>query len=164
MSDVLIRPATPDDAPGLAALLRTLERFDWLRAEEPAAAVARVRALLTASGDAARSIYVAIDSRGDVAGDGDGSVSGYVAVHWLPYFIMPGPEGYVSELFVAPAARGRGIGSRLLAAAVAEARARGCSRLGLLNNRRRQSYERGFYARHGWQERGDMANFVLHLE
>jgi GNAT superfamily N-acetyltransferase len=55
----------------------------------------------------------------------------------------------VSELFLAPDARGRGHGSRLLAAAVAEARARGCSRLGLLNNRRRDCYTRGFYTFRG---------------
>ena len=155
-----IRHATPDDAPQLAALLRSLERFDWLRDQPLEALVGRVRAdLSAAAGSRARSVYVAAP-----AGEGGGTIAGYLAVHWLPYLIMPGPEGFVSELFVAPAARGRGLGSRLLAAAVAEARARGCSRLGLLNNRRRESYERGFYVHHGWQERGDMANFVLYLE
>ena len=151
-----IRPATGDDAPGLVALLRTLERFDWLRAEEPAAAEARVRAGLLAADGACRSVYVA-DGPG-------GAILGYVAVHWLPYFILPGPEGFVSELFLLPAARGQGLGSALLAAAVAEARARGCSRLGLLNNRRRESYQRGFYDKQGWAERADMANFVLPLD
>jgi len=155
-----IRPATPDDAPQLAALLRTLERFDWLRDQPLEALVDRVHAdLVAAAGRQARSIYVAAP-----AGEGGATVAGYIAIHWLPYLILPGPEGFVSELFVAPAARGRGLGSRLLAAAVAEARARGCSRLGLLNNRHRESYERGFYARHGWQERDDMANFVLNLD
>ena len=155
-TDVVVRPAAPDDAPGLARLLRALERFDWLRAEPEAAIVARVRAeIVAAAGGEARSLIVAVP-----AGE---ALAGYVAVHWLPYLILPGPEGFVSELFVAPAARGRGIGSRLLAAAVAEARARGCSRLGLLNHRQRESYERGFYAQHGWVERADMANFVLAL-
>ena len=149
-----IRPAAPDDAPQLAALVRALERFDHLREEPLPEAIARIQAAL-AGGDE-RSIHVATSEAGDLVG--------YVAVHWLPYLILRGPEGFVSELFIAPAARGRGIGSRLLATAVAEARARGCSRLGLLNNRRRESYERGFYAQHGWQERGDMANFVLYLE
>ena len=153
-NDYTIRPAAPDDAPQLAALVRALERFDHLREEPLPEAIARIQAAL-AGGDE-RSIHVATSEAGDLAG--------YVAVHWLPYLILRGPEGFVSELFIAPAARGRGIGSRLLATAVAEARARGCSRLGLLNNRRRESYERGFYAQHGWQERGDMANFVLYLE
>lgn len=153
-NDYTIRPAAPDDAPQLAALVRALERFDHLREEPLPEAIARIQAAL-AGGDE-RSIHVATSEAGDLAG--------YVAVHWLPYLILRGPEGFVSELFIAPDARGRGIGSRLLATAVAEARARGCSRLGLLNNRRRESYERGFYAQHGWQERGDMANFVLYLE
>ena len=149
-----IRPAAPDDAPQLAALVRALERFDHLREEPLPEAIARIQAAL-AGGDE-RSIHVATSEAGGLVG--------YVAVHWLPYLILRGPEGFVSELFIAPAARGRGIGSRLLATAVAQARARGRSRLGLLNNRRRESYERGFYAQHGWQERGDMANFVLYLE
>ena len=153
-NDYTIRPAAPDDAPQLATLVRALERFDHLREEPLPEAIARIQAAM-AGGDE-RSIHVATSEAGDLAG--------YVAVHWLPYLILRGPEGFVSELFIAPDARGRGIGSRLLATAVAEARARGCSRLGLLNNRRRESYERGFYAQHGWQERGDMANFVLYLE
>lgn len=153
----LIRRAVVEDAPALAALLRTLERFDWLHNEPPATAVARVRGQLEqATSDESYTVYVATIPNGELVG--------YAAVHWLPYFILRGPEGYVSELFLLPEARGRGVGSRLLEAAVEEARARGCSRLSLLNNRRRESYERGFYAARGWQERGDMANFVLFLD
>ena len=155
MSLYSIRPATPDDAPRLAALVRALERFDRLREEPLPEAIARIQAALAGAGEGGRSLYVAETEAGDLAG--------YVAVHWLPYLILRGPEGFVSELFLAAEARGQGIGSRLLDTVVAEARARGCSRLGLLNNRRRESYERHFYAQHGWQERGDMANFVLEL-
>jgi GNAT superfamily N-acetyltransferase len=156
-ANALIRRAVVEDAPALAALLRALERFDWLHAEPPVEALARVRGRLErAAGDDSHSIYVAVGAAGELAG--------YAAVHWLSYFILPGPEGFVSELFLLPEARGRGIGSRLLDAVVEEARARGCSRLSLLNNRRRESYERGFYAGRGWQERADMANFVLFLD
>ena len=152
-----IRPATPDDAPRLAALVRALERFDRLRQEPLPEAIGRIEAALAGAADGGgHSLYVAETAAGDLVG--------YVAVHWLPYLILLGPEGFVSELFLDAQARGQGIGSRLLDTAVAEARARGCSRLGLLNNRQRESYERGFYARRGWQERGDMANFVLNLE
>jgi GNAT superfamily N-acetyltransferase len=157
MNDAIIRPATPDDAPQLAALVRALERFDALRQEPLPDAVARIRAALAGAGEGkCRSTYVAEGA--------DGVVIGYVTIHWLPYFILLGPEGFVSELFLAAGARGQGIGSRLLDAAVAEARARGCSRLGLLNNRLRESYTRGFYAERGWTERADMANFVLYLD
>lgn len=73
------------------------------------------------------------------------NVVGYVAVHWLPYLILPGPEGFVSELFVASDTRWQGVGTRLLEVTEAEAIARGCSRLQLINFRDRESYERRFY-------------------
>jgi GNAT superfamily N-acetyltransferase len=81
----------------------------------------------------------------------------------LPYLILAGPEGYVSELFVSDSARGIGIGTQLLKAVEAMAISRGCSRLMLLNRKTRESYERGFYRRLGWEEREEFANFVLHL-
>jgi GNAT superfamily N-acetyltransferase len=77
--------------------------------------------------------------------------------------LLSGPEGYVSELFVAEGARGRGVGTRLIEAVEALARERGCSRLLLLNVRERESYERGFYAARGWQERPGVANFIKPL-
>jgi GNAT superfamily N-acetyltransferase len=105
--------------------------------------------------DASHSVYVAETAQGELAG--------YLSVHWLPYLFLPGPEGYISELFVRPEARGQGIGSRLLEAAREEAEARGCTRLSLLNMRNRESYLRGFYGQHGWEERPDAANFILRL-
>ena len=74
------------------------------------------------------------------------------------------PEGYVSELFIKEQARGQGIGARLLEAVQAEARNRGCTRLMLLNVRKRESYQRGFYAKHGWEERPEAANFIFRLD
>ena len=100
MSLYSIRPATPDDAPRLAALVRALERFDRLREEPLPEAIARIQAALAGAGEGGRSLYVAETEAGDLAG--------YVAVHWLPYLILRGPEGFVSELFIAPDARGRG--------------------------------------------------------
>ncbi len=89
---------------------------------------------------------------------------GYAAVHWLPYLFMPGPEGFVSELFIDDEARGQGIGTKLLESVKQEAQARGCTRLSLINLRDRESYQRGFYAKLGWQERPDAANFILRLK
>ena len=40
----------------------------------------------------------------------DQALVAYAAVHWLPYLILRGPEGFVSELFVDQAARGQGVG------------------------------------------------------
>jgi GNAT superfamily N-acetyltransferase len=84
-------------------------------------------------------------------------------VHYLPYFFLPGPEGYVSELFISAEARGQGIGTALLEQVIAEARRRGCARLSLINSRTRESYQRKFYEQHGWNERIEIAVFVLPL-
>jgi hypothetical protein len=45
----------------------------------------------------------------------------------------------------------------------AEARARGCQRLSLINLRNRESYQRQFYVKAGWKERAEAANFLYQL-
>lgn len=90
----------------------------------------------------------------------NGAIAGYVSAHWVPYLFLSGPDGFVSELFVRGAARGQGIGTKLLQAVETEARARGSSRLSLINLRRRDSYQRQFYTKAGWKERVDAANFI----
>ena len=93
----------------------------------------------------------------------DGKIVGYGSVHWLPYLFLQGPEGYVSELFVRESARGQGIGRELLRKIEAEARARGCVRLSLINLRNRESYMREFYVKSGWEERPEAANFIYRI-
>ncbi len=149
-----IRLATLEDAAELGGFLKALNHFHRLEGqtlEEVQSQVARELRLCLAGGS--HSVYLATGPGGEIAG--------YANVHWLPYLFLPGPEGYVSELFVAEAARGQGIGSALLDAVQDEARRRGCARLSLLNMRGRESYARGFYAKAGWTERDDAANFVL---
>jgi GNAT superfamily N-acetyltransferase len=153
--ETTIRKAEARDADALATLVRGLQLFPWLDDEAPEATQARVaRHLAAALADTSHTVLVAED---------EGGLQGYVAVHWLPYLILAGPEGYVSELFLGEAARGRGVGARLLEAVRREATQRGCVRLMLLNRRTRESYRRGFYPKQGWHERDDMANFVLPL-
>jgi GNAT superfamily N-acetyltransferase len=81
----------------------------------------------------------------------------------LPYLVLNGPEGYLSELFVREPERGKGIGRRLMEVIEVEARARGCSTLMLVNSRSRESYRRGFYKELGWDEREGVANFIYRL-
>jgi GNAT superfamily N-acetyltransferase len=154
---ITIRKAAVEDALALARLLRGLGFFERLERETLATTQARI----------ARHLEMGLASPNShtilAAQDEQNNLLGYAAVHWLPYLLLPGPEGYVSELFIAEQARGQGLGSRMLDEIVAEARRRGCFRLQLLNFRSRDSYQRSFYAKYGWQERADAANFVLLL-
>jgi len=151
----MIRLARPEDVALLADLLRSLEELPNLQALSAPQVAAQVRGPLSAClNDPGHSVYVAEEA---------GAILGYIAVHWLPYLIMAGPEGFVSELFVNRTARTRGIGSNLLNQAVQEARKRGCKRLHLVHLRSRESYRSGFYVHRGWQERADAADFILNL-
>jgi GNAT superfamily N-acetyltransferase len=151
-----IRKATASDALALADFIRDLKHFRRLEGLSQEVVRERVQELLRLLlADASHSLYI--------AQDGEAHIVGYTNVHWLPYLFLPGPEGYVSELFVARAARGQGAGTRLLEVVKEEAEARGCSRLSLLNMRERESYQRSFYEKDGWKERTDAANFIFEL-
>ena len=151
-----IRKATIDDARELALLLRGIGWFEKFNAAEIEASTGQVRARLEQClADDSHLILVAEDA--------DAKIAAYSSVHWLPYLFMTGPEGYVSELFVSAAARGRGIGRELLGAIEKAARARGCQRLSLTNLRTRESYRRQFYNKAGWCERSEAANFIYPL-
>lgn len=154
--DFAIRQAGEGDAQALSALIRGLGVFRRLESEDASVTASRVaRHLDMCLVDDSHSLFVATDA--------DGELLAYAAVHWLPYLFLAGPEGYLSELFVAPAARDRGIGTALLDTVVQEAKARGCARLMLEAVRTRESYARGFYTKRGWIEREDVANMVLEL-
>ncbi len=155
--NIQIRPAALEDAPALAVLLHEVGQFARINNQPLAETIETVRRQLDLClTDHSHSVYVAEDEAGKIAG--------YVSIHWLPYLIHSGPEGYVSELFISPAARGQGTGSLLLDIAVREGRERGCARMSLINMRQRESYQRGFYKKHGWEEREDAANFILPLK
>lgn len=152
----VIRKATVGDARELAFLLRGIGWFDAFNGGELNALTEQVRARLEQClVDDSHLVLVAENT--------DGKIAAYGSVHWLPYLFMPGPEGYVSELFVSAAARGRGIGRELLGAVEKEARVRGCQRLSLTNLRNRESYQRQFYSKAGWRERSEAANFIYPL-
>lgn len=151
-----IRRVVHEDAAALAELLRDIGWFAALNDKPVETVTAQVESQIAQClADKSHSIYVAESSVGQVAG--------YASVHWLPYLFMAGPEGYVSELFVRSNARGQGIGNELLQAVEAEARARGCSRLSLVNLRHRESYLRRFYIKAGWEERPEAANFLYRI-
>jgi GNAT superfamily N-acetyltransferase len=151
-----IRRVAVQDASQLAALLREVGWFDILNNNPLETNTELVKTHLAGClADNSHSMFVAESAQGEVIG--------YVSAHWLPYLFLPGPEGFISELFVRPNARGQGVGRQLLEAVEMEARARGCSRLSLINFRHRESYERGFYVKMEWQERTDAANFTYSI-
>lgn len=150
----MIRPATENDAAELATLLQTLQDdLPRLAGESFEVARARVEVALAAPADQ----MLLVVEMGEM-------VTGFVHTVWQPSLLREGGEGFVTALFVRPEYRGRGFGQALLDETRAEAERRGCSRLMLLNMRNRASYGRGFYAKQGWKERPEAANFVLELE
>jgi GNAT superfamily N-acetyltransferase len=155
--EIQIRKATDQDASAIADLLRSMGLFAHINAETPHSTREHVsRHLGLCQADDSHSVFVALDTAGEIVG--------YCAVHWLPYLLLPGPEGYVSELFLRESSRSLGIGGQLLETAKAEAKERGCSRLMLLNLHNRESYKRGFYKKQGWEERQEAANFILNMQ
>lgn len=155
--EINIRPALPSDAPGVADVLLSVEWLTRLRAVSPEELLQRMnRSMESCLADNSHLVLVAADQ--------DSRILGYVAVHWLPYFLLNGAEGYVSELFVHADARGCGVGTLLIERVKDEARLRGCSRLMLINFRERPSYQREFYKKNGWHERETGANFIFELK
>jgi len=154
--DFKIRRARTEDASALMEILRNVGWFQHMQEEPGEVTLARVaRHLRMCLAADCHSVYIAQALEEDILG--------YVSVHWLPYLFLPGPEGYILELFVRDISRHQGIGSALLKTVIEEAHRRGCSRLSLLNRRERQSYQDGFYKNRGWEERPDMANFIINL-
>jgi GNAT superfamily N-acetyltransferase len=78
--------------------------------------------------------------------------------------MIEGTEGYISDLIVERAARGRGVGSQLIGTAEERARERRCKRLMLNNRITAQSFIREFYPKHGFRQRDGFANLVKALD
>jgi GNAT superfamily N-acetyltransferase len=155
--EIQIRKLTAQDATQIAELLKEIGWFDSFKGEPMAAASERVRFHIEqCQADNSHSAFVAQGP--------DGKIVGYGSVHWLPYLFLQGPEGFVSELFIAEAMRGQGIGRELLKTIETEAKTRGCVRLSLINLRNRESYMRQFYVKAGWEERPEAANFVYRIK
>jgi len=146
-----IRRANEGDCSAIAELIA------GLRFEEQGVAVDRapiLSTLLTAVSQPASDVFVA---------ESDEAVVGFVVIHWVPFPMLAGTEGYISDLIVTAELRGTGIGRRLVDAVEVEARSRGCVRLMLNNRIAAKSFQRGFYPKIGYRHRDEFANFVKAL-
>ncbi len=153
--EITIREATLEDAGGIDTILRAIGWYERINKEMPAYTQSQVvQRLVQCQQEGTHTILVA-----ELA---DGTIAGYSVVHWFPA-LSRGIDGYVSELFVHPSMSGRGIGTLLLDMIKEQASRRGCARLILMNRRDRESYRRGFYASHGWEELREGAFFTLTL-
>ncbi len=153
--NVSIRKAKLKDTESIEMILRELAWFDHITEKSSEITISKIEDHLRfCQQDSCHNIFVA--EKGD-------EIVGYIAIHWLFYAILPGPEGYISELFVSEKERGHGIGSLLIEEVIEQAKRKGCSRLMLANNRNRVSYEKEFYKKNGFLERGHIANFILPL-
>ena len=153
MQPFVIRRALPSDAPSISQLLHEIGYLKYVNEETVQQTEARVRdgiAALSASTE--HILLVATDERSEI-------VLGYGSVHFYANMLI-GNEGYISELYFRTSATNQGIGGKLLATLEDEARSRHVRRLRLANWRIRESYQRGFYAKHGWTENPDAAEFV----
>ena len=151
--NVSIRPAKLNDAKSIEKILRELKWFNYITEKSKMVTISKIEDHLRFSQkDSCHNILVAEKAN---------ELVGFIAIHWLFYVILPGPEGYISELFVSEKERGQGIGSLLLKEVTKQAKTRGCSRLMVNNNRNRLSYDKEFYKKNGFIEREHIANFIL---
>jgi diamine N-acetyltransferase len=116
-----IRPATPDDAPLLHALILALADYEKLRGEAEAGSEADLRAHLRP--DASPGLGALI------AETDDGTAAGF-ALYFPVYSTFNTNWGlHLEDLFVRPEHRGRGIGLALMRAVAAETVRRGGVRM-----------------------------------
>lgn len=138
---VRLRPATAADAPAVAALEQATFSDPW----SPDAFVQLVR-----NGDA----FFTVADRG-APGDPPREPIGYV----VAWFVLD--EGEIANVAVSAAARGQGVGARLLDAALAEARRRGVVQV-FLEVRESNTVARRLYASRGFLELGRRRRYYRH--
>ncbi|WP_080890639.1 MULTISPECIES: GNAT family N-acetyltransferase [Pseudomonadaceae] len=86
-----------------------------------------------------------------VAEGGEGQLLGFISLHFIVQLALEGDFCRISYLCVDSTARSQGTGERLVQAAEQRARARGCDRMELHCDVRREGAHR-FYARLGYED------------
>ena len=137
-----VRTACPADIPRLLTLIRQYWDVEGIGGFK-ALRIELVLKQLLEGPAAPGAIWVA---------ESEGTLLGYLIVVLVLSLEHQGLMGEIDEFFVQPQARSRGTGARLLAAAEAALRQRGCLRM-QLQLRRENQRARGFYQRHGYSSR-----------
>ena len=135
MSTVTIRSAATGDALAVSALLTELGY------PIPASSVPDRVERLMATGWATALVAV------------DGTPVGLVTGHVLPVLHADGQVARLTALVVAPSARGRGVGRRLVEAIEGWARSKGCARIAVTTAQHRTGAH-AFYERIGYEHTG----------
>jgi predicted N-acetyltransferase YhbS len=133
-TNVTVRPARPDDLPGLADIERDADRRFTAVGHAELADGDTVPAAVTAAAHSRGDLLVAEDEG--------------VVVGWL-LLVRLGDDLCIGQVSVSPTHGRRGIGTALLRAAIAEAVARGESGL-VLNTQGDVAWNRPWYERHGF--------------
>jgi GNAT superfamily N-acetyltransferase len=151
-----IRAARVEDAEDMAKILREIgwsERRNALTLDEVLKPIEELIRYAHTDQDG-HTVLVAVAE--------EGKVVGFTNVHWVPFIMLGGFEGYISDVFVSPRASGKGAGKLLVRTIMEEGKKRGCMRLMVTNGKDKPSYKRGFYKKLGWAERPKVANFVYY--
>ncbi len=134
-----VRVAGPSDANALSALLYEFNG-EALTPEELAQRMEQARGLETA-----------------FLGELDGVLAGILVLRTIPTLSSSADWAEITELYVQPASRRRGVGTALVEAAVEAARDRGCTELHLLvdpaNSAALAFYETAGFCRDSWDMR-----------
>lgn len=133
-----IVPATLEDIPALCRLLSLLFTQEAEFTPDPVAQARGLTRIITAP--EIGEILVAREN---------GEMMGMVNLLYTVSTALGAPVALLEDMVVAPEARGGGLGSRLLAHAIATARIHGCRRITLLTDVENHSARR-FYERQGF--------------
>jgi GNAT superfamily N-acetyltransferase len=133
-----IEPAAVPDIPALSALLTLLFAQEAEFRPDPAAQQCGLQAIL---GDPNIGLILVARQGGEIAG--------MVSLLFTISTALGGRVALLEDMVVSPRHRGAGVGARLLAEAMTQARQQGCLRITLLTDRANEAAQR-FYARQGF--------------